>query len=177
MVLGITLGTGLGCGIVVRSRIYRGQSGNAGEVAYCPIDRGCFDERLSGSGVQYLYTKISGQPAPSPKEIGDLAVSGDEVARKTWKAYGETLGRALSVILAVLDPSICLIGGGIARRFPLFRAALENTLHDHLCPVVASRLQLVQSQLDDAAGVTGAAEHALQEAAGRGTAPNSPCRF
>jgi glucokinase len=174
IVLGITLGTGFGCGIVMGGSIYRGASGNAGEMAYCTIDGGSYDEMLSGAGVQRFYERIAAKTAPTPKEIGQLAEEGDEGALKTWAAYGEAVGHAVSLMAAVVDPSICVIGGAVARRLSLFRASLEEKLRAHLSPQAYRQLRVAGSELDSAAGVTGAAEYALQRIAQNGHGDSLP---
>jgi glucokinase len=162
IVVGVTLGTGFGCGIVIDGKILTGTTDNAGEVAYCPVAGGTFDQMLSGGGVQRFYTRITGKEAPAPKEIGEMAEQGDADALETWRFYGEAVGTALGTISAILDPSIVVLGGSVARRLPLFREPLEKKLRSILAPPAAQRIEVVPAELDSLAGVAGAAEHALQ---------------
>lgn len=165
VVVGVTLGTGFGCGIVMHGRIYSGATDNAGEVAYCPIAGGTFDEMLSGAGVGRFYQRVTGKQAPSAKELGEMAEAGDSDASAAWHCYGEAVGTALGTIAAVVDPSICVMGGSVAQRLPLFRKPLERRLRAQLAPQAAQRLRLEAAKLDAAAGVTGAAEYAFQRLA------------
>jgi glucokinase len=162
IVVGVTLGTGFGCGIVIDGKILTGVTDNAGEVAYCPVSGGTFDQMLSGGGVQRFYTRITGREAPPAKEIGELAEQGDPDALETWRYYGAAVGTALGTICAILDPSIVVLGGSVARRLPLFREPLETNLRKVLAPPAAEKVLLAAAQLDSIAGVAGAAEHALQ---------------
>ncbi len=162
IVVGVTLGTGFGCGIVINGKILTGVTDNAGEVAYCPVSGGTFDEMLSGGGVQRFYTRITGKEAPPPKEIGEMAERSDAEALATWYHYGVAVGTALGTISAVLDPSIVVLGGSVARRLPLFRQPLETKLRAILAPPAAARIEVAPAELDSTAGVAGAAEHALQ---------------
>lgn len=162
IVVGVTLGTGFGCGIVIDGKILTGVTDNAGEVAYCPVGGGTFDQMLSGGGVQRYYTRITGKQAPEPKKIGEMAEQGDPDALQTWRYYGEGVGTALGTIAAILDPSILVLGGSVARRLPLFRESLEKKLRSILSPPAAKNVELAAAKLDHLAGVAGAAEYALQ---------------
>ena len=161
VVVGLTLGTGFGCGIVADGQIQTGARGNAGEVAHCRVAGGTFDEMLSGSGVQRFYQRIAGKEAPPPKELGKMAEDGDTDAIATWEAYGAAVGEAIGMISAVADPSICVLGGSVARRFPLFQPSLERVMRQWLCSPSAEEIKVVPAQLDNTAGVTGAAEYAF----------------
>jgi glucokinase len=165
VVVGVTLGTGFGCGIVVNGRIFTGVTGNAGEVAYLPVAGGNFDQMLSGAGVARFYQRVTGRQPPSPTEIGDLAERGDPQARIAWDYYGEAVGTGLGIVAAIIDPNICVLGGSVSQRFPLFREALERKLRALLAPEPAAKLIVARARLDAAAGVTGAAEYAFQRLA------------
>jgi glucokinase len=117
---------------------------------------------LSGAGVARFYQRVTGRQPPSPAEIGELAERGDPEALKTWVHYGEAVGTGLGIVAAILDPNICVVGGSVSQRFPLFHEALERRLRAQLAPEPAAKLILAQAQLDGAAGVTGAAEYAFQ---------------
>ena len=162
IVVGVTLGTGFGCGIVIDGKILTGVTDNAGEVAYCPVSGGTYDQMLSGGGVQRFYMRVTGKEAPPAKEIGEMAEQGDADALETWRYYGEAVGTALGTISAILDPSIVVLGGSVARRLPLFREPLEKKLRAILAPPAAERIEVAAAELDNVAGVAGAAEHALQ---------------
>ena len=161
VVAGLTLGTGFGCGIVAGGQIQTGARGNAGEVAHCRVAGGTFDEMLSGSGVQRFYQQIAGKEAPPPKELGKMAEEGNADAVATWEAYGAAVGEGIGMICAVVDPSVCVLGGSVARRFSLFQASLERVMRQWLCSPSAEEIKVVPAQLDNTAGVTGAAEYAL----------------
>jgi glucokinase len=162
VVVGVTLGTGFGCGIVIDGKILTGVTDNAGEVAYCPVSGGTFDQMLSGGGVQRFFARVTGKDPPSAKEIGELAEQGDPGALEAWRYYGEAVGTGLGTISAILDPSIVVLGGSVARRLPLFREPLERKLRSIVAPPAAEKIEVAAAQLDTSAGVAGAAEYALQ---------------
>ena len=71
------------------------------------------------------------------------------------------------MIVAIVDPSVCVVGGSVARRFSLFQPALELTIKEFIAPDAADTLAVKPSRLDNTAGVTGAAEYAFQKTAER----------
>lgn len=141
-VIGLTLGTGLGGGIVLNKKIYHGR-GNAGELGYTLINRsgvkGALGER--GSAQEYMRAgRLLKQKTPP---------------RSFWKNYGYNLGYTLASLSHILDPDIIIIGGQKAKAWPNFIKHLKagfrkNCILDSL-PIVK------RSKLGDQAGVLGAA--------------------
>ena len=163
IVLGITLGTGFGCGISVRERIFSGATNNAGEVAYCKVGESDFDHACSGYGVVQQYRRLLGARPPAgttSKEIGDLADRGDRVAVQAWRAYGRNVGTAIGTICCVIDPSVVVLGGSVNRRLALFEETMLASARVLLPGTSRAALTVLPSELGDAAGLTGAAEHA-----------------
>lgn len=160
-VVAVTLGTGFGCGIVLGGAMYSGVTGNAGEVAFCPVAGATYDEMLSGAGVRRFYERVRNAPTGlSAREIGELGEAGDPAALEAWRYFGQAVGSALGTIAAVLDPSICVVGGSVAARWGLFREPMETRLRGILAPDAARSIRVVEAQLGPAAGVIGAAEYA-----------------
>jgi glucokinase len=160
-VVAVTLGTGFGCGIVLNGAMYSGVTGNAGEVAFCPVAGATWDDMLSGAGLRRFYERVRNAPTElSAREIGDLGEAGDLDAVAAWRHYGWAVGSALGTIAAVLDPSVCVIGGSVAARLHLFREPLEARLRSIVAPAAGRRIQVVRAALGPAAGVIGAAEYA-----------------
>tara|TARA_Y100000588_G_scaffold394708_1_gene516742 strand:+ start:1519 stop:2472 length:954 start_codon:yes stop_codon:yes gene_type:complete len=170
IVLGLTLGTGFGCGVTFDGQLYHGATGTAGELAHCRIAGRRFDEMLSGDGVRRFYEYvISGKhtakvadSTPPAKEIGEMAENGDPTALKAWALFGQALGDAIGIISSVIDPTICVVGGSVATRFDLFRPTLELAFNASMASgVPEGPLRIEPSHLKNAAGVVGAAEHAF----------------
>ena len=163
IVLGITLGTGFGCGLTIGGRIYSGATNNAGEVAYCPVGDSDFDTAGSGNGVVEQYVRYSGSEASdsiNAKQVGELAEQGDAAATKAWESFGAVVGTAIGTLCCVLDPHVVVIGGSVSHRLGLFEPALVEAARAILPPTSRDGFSVDPSQLGDAAGVTGAAEHA-----------------
>jgi glucokinase len=163
VVLGLALGAGFGFGIVINGRIYRGVSGNAGELSYCSQDGEPLTNLLSAAGAGVFYRRITGRAAPRPEELAGLARAGDAAALETWHEYGLAVGRVLGFVAAVVDPSICVIGGNVGRLLNSFRQPLEHSLRESLPPQMADRICVAPTQLDHLAAVTGAAKYAFQK--------------
>ncbi len=164
IVLGVTLGTGFGCGLTIRNRIYSGATANAGEVAYCRVRDTVFDHACSGNGVVQRYVEeVSSRTTEevTAKEVGDRAERGDPAALRAWEAFGRDVGTALGTVCAVLDPNIVVLGGSVSRRLPLFEAAMVASARAILLGGAKDAFRVVAAELGDAAGVTGAAVHAL----------------
>lgn len=169
IVLGITLGTGFGCGLSIRQRIYSGATNNAGEVAYCRVGDSDFDHACSGNGVVTQYHRCVGDKAPAEitaKQIGDLAEQGDLAAKRAWRAFGGNVGSAIGMLCCVLDPSVVVLGGSVSRRLPLFEEPLVASAKEVLPSTIRESFRVIESELGDAAGLTGAAEHARQQLLG-----------
>lgn len=164
-VLGVTLGTGFGCGIAIGGKIYSGATNNAGEVAYCRVGESDFDHACSGPGVVRQY-RLHGPTKPdrslTAKEIGDLAEQGDRAAIRAWRGYGRLVGTAIATLCCVIDPSVVVLGGSVSRRLALFREPLVQSAKAMLPGTSRDAFRVVASELGDSAGLTGAAEHARQ---------------
>ena len=166
VVLGVTLGTGFGCGIAIDGRIYSGATHNAGEVANCQVGDSDFDHACSGDGLVRQYRRYGGSRALTgldARQIGDMAEKGDGPALEAWAAFGRTVGAAIATVCCVLDPSIVVLGGSVSRRLRLFEEPLLAAACEILPSTARKAFRVVPSQLGDAAGLTGAAEHARQQ--------------
>ena len=165
IVLGITLGTGFGCGITIRGRIFSGATNNAGEVAYCRVGESDFDHACSGPGVvrQYrVHSPSKVDRSVTAREIGDRAEKGEPEAIRAWRSYGRLVGTAIATLCCVIDPSIVVLGGSVSRRLPLFEETLMRSARAMLPGTSRDAFGVVASELGDSAGLTGAAEHARQ---------------
>jgi glucokinase len=159
--LGFTLGTGLGCAIVIDNRLFTGANGMAGEIWPSPYQGETIEDIVSGRGVSSIYKKLS-DTIRSAKEISVLAHHGDLNAIETWNIFGSTLAVALSWGINLIDPDIVILGGSMANSLDLFRDSMEIALRKYICPVPAGKTKIVKAALGDNAGFIGAAALVIQ---------------
>jgi glucokinase len=160
-VLGYTLGTGLGCGIVINGRIFTGATQHAGEVGTSPYRKKTIEDIVSGSGISRIYQDVSGQERTA-REIADQAFKGQAHALHTWEQFGEHLAYAIAWGVNMIDPDVVVIGGSIANAMELFAPSMERSLRPNISPLPAERTRVVKARLGDHAGLIGAACLVLQ---------------
>lgn len=156
IVLGVTLGTGCGAGLVVDGRIHEGATCNAGEVYRAPCGGRTFDEALSGPGLERLYHERLGKTRTG-REISDLARAGDPDAKAVFEVFGGEVARGLGILAAVLDPQVIVLGGGVAAAFDCFGEIVTREIGRYLAPTAAEQLKIVASAAGAASGASGAA--------------------
>jgi predicted NBD/HSP70 family sugar kinase len=156
----LTIGTGLGAGVFLQGGLLRGQSGFVGEFGYLPVggQGETLEEVLSARGL-VAAAALCGTELPSPEPIFARGVP--QVFRKLRRRFEDCLLLCLAVIAAAYDPSVVVIGGGVAASLQdEVLSNVETRLKQLLpsCPVLAA------SQLGDPAGAIGALVVALRDA-------------
>lgn len=169
-VFGVILGTGVGGGLVMEGRVVEGASRIAGEWGHTPLPvvtaaelsgppcycgrRGCVESWLSGPALAADHQRVSGHRLAA-EEIALRAASGDTDARATLARYVERLGRALAVVVNVVDPAVVVLGGGVS-NLPDLAPAVERELRAHVFSDSPS-VRVVRNRHGDSSGVRGAA--------------------
>jgi len=161
IVLGYTLGTGLGCATVISKNIYRGATQHACEIWPSPYRNETIEYFVSGHGISRMYRDLGGEKTTA-LQIAKLACDGNKTAQQTWEQFGEHLAYALSWGINTIDPDIVILGGSIANAIDLFAPAMEQFLRKYLCPLPGEKTKVVKAQLGDYAGLMGAACLVLQ---------------
>lgn len=151
---GITLGTGIGLGIVIGGRLHRGSHGYAGEVWSTPTGGGVLEDHVSAGAIARSYQRLSGEEVTA-EEVASRAAAGDAHAVGAFAEFGEALGAAVSFIANVLDPEVIVFGGSVSRSFELFREPLADVVAS--ATTAGGRLRLERSALGDVAALLGAA--------------------
>lgn len=148
VVVGITLGTGVGGGIVINKKLFHGK-GNAGELGHIFIDfKKVKDfEDLVGAGKLNLS-------AENYQILEKLARQKDKKALKFWKELGLTVGFGCLNIIHTLDPDIIILGGKQSLAFSLFKPEMMKTINKHC---LTKPPKVVKSKLIDKGGIIGAA--------------------
>ncbi|PIR18938.1 MAG: hypothetical protein COV48_04780, partial [Elusimicrobia bacterium CG11_big_fil_rev_8_21_14_0_20_64_6] len=137
-VIGVTLGTGVGGGLVVDGRLHRGVTGSAGEIGHMTLElegphcrcgrRGCLEAYAGTAGIRRLAREhMRRVPTPlTPKAVAEAALAGDRGAGKVWDIVGTRLGQGLASLVLVLNPDAILVLGGVARAGSLVMNPLRR---------------------------------------------------
>ncbi|RCG32218.1 ROK family transcriptional regulator [Sphaerisporangium album] len=147
----VWIGTGIGMGIVIDGKLYRGYQGAAGEISYMPVGegdplvnrgRGMLESVASADGVVALATRLGMRGVTSAKDVFDAARAGDDVARQVVAAEADHIAHALAGVIAVLDPEMVVLGGGIgAQAGDLLIGPVADGLRD----LVALRVPMIRA--------------------------------
>ncbi|SKA13666.1 glucokinase [Trichlorobacter thiogenes] len=157
----ITIGTGLGSGLVLDGKLWTGAGGFAAEFGHltvepeglpCPCgNRGCLEQYVSAAAL----SRYGG--GRTPKELALLAQAGEPVACAAFDAIGYWLGTALAGLLNVLNIEGVIIGGGVSGGFDLFAPMLRKTIQQRAFSQIAEQVLVCQAALGDDAGLVGGA--------------------
>ena len=123
-VVGITLGTGVGAGIVIGGKLYRGANTGAGEVGSLPYLDSDYEHYCSASFLNKYYQSDG-------EELARRAERGDEQAVQAWQRLGYHLGKLLQVLLYTYDPQAVVIGGGIASSHLYFEKSMLASMREN----------------------------------------------
>ena len=162
----LTLGTGVGGGIILNGELFVGHRGMAGELGHITIrpDGPRCNSGNQGSLEQYLAIQaVQRRTGKDPAELGRLAAAGDATALQFWQEYGRDLGIGLASLTVVLAPQAIVIGGGIAASAAYFFPAAWTELTARVPLAESLGLKLVRAELGTQAGMAGAARLAWQQ--------------
>jgi len=156
-VVGITLGTGMGWGIVLNGETYHGATGTAAEYGLSVWGPGqTWEDPISIRGLLHTFREM-GSTAETPREVSDLADRGDSRALRAWREYGAVLGLAISHAVNMLDPHVVVLGGAMAQAWDYFAPAMLESLHSKIFTLPREQLKVLPSQLGEEAALIGAA--------------------
>jgi glucokinase len=147
--VGVTLGTGVGAGIIINDHLYGGSNTGAGEIGCLPY-LGVTLEDYCGS----MFFKT--QHNTTGKEAAEKARNNDPEALLIWEEFGIHMGRLVETIVFAYDPEAIIFGGGITTAFPLFESAMHQAMKEFPYPKSMEKLQIRISTNPDIA-ILGAA--------------------
>src|SRR3954449_8621264 len=170
----VSVGTGIGMGIIIDGELYRGSHGAAGEIGYVPLAgsegtagagrdarrRGILEAAASADAVVRTAKRLGMSGASSAKRVFAAAQAGDELALAAVEAEAERLALVVSTVAAILDPEFVLLGGGVGGNIDLLRPPLERRLAE-LTPLAPP---IAEAALGQDAIVLGAVASALDTA-------------
>ncbi|MBQ8867345.1 MAG: ROK family protein [Bacteroidaceae bacterium] len=177
----ITLGTGVGSGIVINGQMVYGHDGFAGELGHVCMDqsaearlcgcgkRGCLETYCSATGVARTAREVlvaSADPSLlrevpaeqiTSKDVYDAAVKGDALALEIFQRTGETLGRAIADFIAFSSPEAIVLFGGLTKSGEYIMRPIREAVEAHVMPIFKGKTKILLSELKDAdAAVLGA---------------------
>ncbi len=154
--IGVTIGTGLGAGIIIDGHVYRGATGSAGELGHTNIEKEReWEDVSSGLGLVNIYKELTGKKADSFK-VAELAKKGDEEALNAIEALAENLGTGIANIIEAFNPEMIVLGGGLAEEDIITDAAKKYIREKVFLPTLA-KTPIERSKLGHIAPALGAA--------------------
>jgi glucokinase len=179
----VTLGTGVGGGLILDGKLWRGADGAAGEIGHvgvepfgvaCPCgSRGCLEVYASATAIVRMTREASPRYPHSPLHTSDYltaetiylaGLEGDEMALEVFRRMGVYLGIGMASLINVINPEAIVIGGGVAAGWDLFIGHLREQIAQRAFPIPAQRAQILRAERGDDAGLLGAAHIAFAQA-------------
>jgi glucokinase len=171
-VIGLTLGTGVGAGLVLNGQMFRGSQFSAGEIGQMSIhfdgkaghygNLGALEKYIGNVQIaehavqRYAQAGLHKDIAEcTPKAIAEAAKVGDGIARQIWGEIADWLGSALASIAWLLNPDAFVIGGGVSMAGDLLFQPLENKVKSMLSTVVWEGLKIIPAKFNNDAGIIG----------------------
>ena len=176
----VKVGTGIGCGIVIDGRVYRGVDGSAGDIGHIRVEddgpvctcgnEGCLEALFGGSALArdaeaaaragrspYLAERLAAAGRLTAEDVGAAAAAGDPYAVGLIRDGGRRLGQALATLVSFFNPGLVVIGGGVAGLGHSLLAEIRGVVYRRSLPLATGNLPIVLSELGPTAGVVGAA--------------------
>lgn len=172
----ITLGTGVGGGIIIEGRLYRGSSFAAGEVGHMPLNEkgaqcncggiGCLESYIGNNKI-LEQARLKFKKDITLEEVSRLAKKRNRLAMDIWYNVATHLGIALSSIINLLNPDGIVIGGGVANAGKVLFDKVRAVVSKRAMSVQARHVKILKAQLGNDAGIIGAAV-LVRESLGKG---------
>ncbi len=185
-VLSLHIGWGLGLGIILNGKLYRGHSGFTGEFSHLPIiengvlcecgKRGCLETIASGKGLVYLATEqietqkdsplakiiASQEKELVPKSIIEAANQGDQFAISIISQVGIELGKGIAILIQLLNPELIILGGRVAEANQYLLTPIQQSLNHYCMPKLRDQAEIKISELGSNANILGAVSTAIE---------------
>lgn len=175
----ITVGTGIGSGLIVNGKLVRGASNAAGEIGHIKLqihdgpicgcgDTGCMEAFASGPAIvamaeEYIlggkstkYREMANGGDITPFIVSEAAKAGDPVAKRIFARIGEYIGIGMASVVNLLNPEKIIIGGGVADAGDILLEPLKEALKKRAMKIAGETVEVVPAQLGNTAGVIGA---------------------
>ncbi|MGN9775345.1 ROK family protein [Micromonospora sp. H33] len=176
----VKIGTGIGCGIYLSGEVYRGTDGCAGDIGHIQVDShgpmcscgnvGCLEALFSGAALAKdalaaarsgaspaLAERLAARGAVTAVDVAEGAVEGDVTCIQLIRDGGRRVGGVLAGLVSFTNPSMIVIGGGLAQLGHILLAEIRSVVYRRSLPLATGNLPVVLSELGSRAGVAGAA--------------------
>ena len=169
--LWITVSNGIGGGLYLDGKLYRGQNLSAGEIGHFIVEEngrkcgcgnyGCLEAHASGASIAAIYNEKTGENI-SAKEIADLARDGNQTAVTVWQNAGSYIGKAVSYAVNLLGIDTVVLGGGAAEAFDLLEPSATAALDQYLFKKANPNVKILHSAPAHFAALKGCAALVLE---------------
>ena len=173
----VTLGTGVGGGIILDGKLWRGVNDSAAEIGHMCVDpfggvactcgsRGCLEVYASATAIvrmareakpRHPNSVLSASNHLTSELIYSAGVAGDELALEVFRRMGVYLGIGLANLINILNPEMIVIGGGVVNAWELFERDMNHQVAERAFPLPAAEVKIVPAECGDDAGLLGAA--------------------
>ena len=173
----VTLGTGVGGGIILDGELWRGVDGAAAEIGHMCVDpfggvactcgsRGCLEVFASATAIvrmtreaspRYPESVLHASQNLTAESIFAAGLKGDELALEIFRRMGVYLGIGLANLINILNPEMIVIGGGVVNGWDLFEKDMMQQVEERAFPLLTARLKIERAKCGDSAGLLGAA--------------------
>ncbi|HEV8589544.1 MAG TPA: ROK family protein [Pyrinomonadaceae bacterium] len=177
----VTLGTGVGGGIILDGKLWHGVNDSAAEIGHMCVDpfggvacmcgsRGCLEVYASATAIvrmtrearpRYPDSVLAREDALTSEQVHRAGVQGDELALEVFRRMGVYLGIGLANLINILNPEMIVIGGGVVNGWDLFEKDMNHQVAERAFPLPAAQVKIVRAECGDDAGLLGAAKLAF----------------
>ena len=172
-VVSVTLGTGVGGGVILNGKLWRGSHGSAGEIGHTTVDpfsglkckcgnTGCLELFASATAIVRMAREL-GMKAPTAEEVYEAGRNADEQALSVFKRFGMYLGIGLANLINLIDPQVIVITGGAVNGWDLFADEMYRQVGERAFRAIAQQVKIARSECGDNAGLLGAARLAFEQ--------------
>ena len=177
----VTLGTGVGGGIILDGKLWHGMNDSAAEIGHMCVEpfgsvacgcgsRGCLEVYASATAIvrmaregrpRHPTSSLNATDNLTAQAVFVAGKDGDMLALEVFHRMGDYLGIGMANVINILNPEMIVIGGGVANGWELFEQHMRHQVDEHAFPLPASEVKIVPAECGDDAGLLGAARLAL----------------
>ena len=162
----LTLGTGVGSGLILDNRLYRGAANAAGELGHVPLNEkgpacncggfGCFEKYVGNKALFALASKIMNKPDMTTQKMFALANKGSAKALKFWQEAAIRIGNGLVGVVNLFNPELIVIGGGVSNNEKYLFPTIKEVIKKRSMSLQGAMVKIKRAKFGDDAGIIGA---------------------